>query len=556
MVPIVTLLCYNDCMMIRDTIQKMIAQAIASAQKKGQLPSFVVPAIPIEHPAQAAHGDYTTTIALPLAKIVGKNSREVAEIIKFQVSSFKFQVVDRIEIAGPGFINFFLSEKFLRSEIARVKKAGSRYGNATFGRKKKIHLEFISANPTGPLTLANGRGGFTGDVLGNVLTRAGYTVRREYYVNNAGNQVRVLGQSALAAAALAPQDEKHYQGPYIKEWAMLHRKEIVGKDVTAVGTQFAHDLLTTMIQPSIARMGIHFDRWFLESSLYEKNAAAIAMALATLKKKKMVYEKDGAMWFHTTKFGDDKDRVLMTSDGYPTYFLVDIAHYATVRKEGWGRYINILGADHHSYVTRAKAAATVLGYKRFDVILMQLARLMDKGKEVRMSKRRGTYVTIDDLLDEVPVDVARFFFLMYTATTHMDFDLALAKEQSQKNPVYSVQYAYTRLVSILKKTHAIHETTSLPRDLVSLPMHPAERALMAALLRWPELLHDVAQSYEVHRLPAYALQLADTLHAFYEQCRVITDAGVDEKRRAIVEAAAIVFRNLLTTMGISQPEKM
>lgn len=297
-------------------------------------------------------------------------------------------------------------------------------------------------------------------------------------------------------------------------------------------------------------MGIRFDRWFLESSLYEKNAAAIATALAALKKKKMVYEKDGATWFQTTKFGDDKDRVLMTSDGYPTYFLVDIAHYAIVLAEGWTRYINILGADHHSYKTRAQAAATVLGYKQFDVIIMQLVRLMDNGKEVRMSKRRGTYVTIDDLLDEVPVDVARFFFLMYTTTTHMDFDLTLAKEQSKKNPVYSVQYAYTRLMNILKKTEGVARAEG------HTTLDPAERALMIALFRWPELLLDVAKNYEVHRLPAYALALADTLHAFYEQCRVMTDAGVDPKRRAIVEAAAIVFRNLLQTMGISQPEKM
>lgn len=535
----------------------MIAQAIAAAQKKGVFPAFVVPDIRIEHPAQTTHGDYTTTIALQLAKIVGKNSREVAEIIKFHVSRFlptgqagTFHAIDRVEIAGPGFINFFLSEKFLRAEVTRIKKAGEHYGTATIGKKKKIHLEFISANPTGPLTLANGRGGFTGDVLGNVLTRAGYTVRREYYVNNAGNQVRTLGASVLAAIGDADPDEKHYQGSYIKEWAIAHQKEISGKDVTTVGTQFAHELLTTMIQPPIARMGIRFDRWFLESSLYEKNSVAIEQALATLKKKKMVYEKDGATWFQTTKFGDDKDRVLMTSDGYPTYFLVDIAHYAIVLAEGWSHYINILGADHHSYKTRAQAAATVLGYKQFDVIIMQLVRLMDQGKEVRMSKRRGTYVTIDDLLDEVPVDVARFFFLIYTTTTHMDFDLALAREQSQKNPVYSVQYAYTRLVNILKKTEGV------PRTKGDEPFAPAEHALATALLRWPELLHDVAQSYEVHRLPAYALLLADTLHAFYEQCRVMTDAGVNVKRRAIVEAAVIVFRNLLQTMGISQPERM
>ncbi len=550
-------------MLTRETIQKIVAKAIASAQKEGQLPSFVVPKIRIEHPTQATHGDYTTTIALQLAKIVGKNSRDVAAIIVQQIQGAplhaRVPLVAKIEIAGPGFINFFLSEKFLRAEVTRIKKAGEHYGNATIGKKKKVHLEFISANPTGPLTLANGRGGFTGDVLGNVLVRAGYTVRREYYVNNAGNQVRTLGASVLAAIGEATPDEKHYQGPYIKEWALSHRKEITGKDVTTVGTQFAHELLTTMIQPPIARMGIRFDRWFLESSLYEKNSAPITAALATLKKKKMVYEKDGATWFQTTKFGDDKDRVLMTSDGYPTYFLVDIAHYATVLAEGWSHYINILGADHHSYKTRTQAAATVLGYKRFDVIIMQLVRLMDQGKEVRMSKRRGTYVTIDDLLDEVPVDVARFFFLMYTTTTHMDFDLALAKEQSQKNPVYSVQYAHTRLASIVKKAQGLpqmQETKFPPRNLVSSRMHPAEHALITALLRWPELLCDVAQSYEVHRLPAYALELADTLHAFYEQCRVMTDAGVNVKRRAIVEAAVIVFRNLLQTMGISQPERM
>ncbi|MBI4276432.1 arginine--tRNA ligase [Candidatus Uhrbacteria bacterium] len=538
-------------MTIRDSIHALLAHAIEG-----------VADIPLTVSEHAVHGDYTTPIALTLAKEWKEAPRVIAERIAALIQKAQHPIIERVEIAGPGHLNFFVRKEVLWKQVPKIIKAGEGYGASKIGKKEKVVVEFISANPTGPLTLANARGGFFGDTLANVLTLTGHRVQREYYVNDAGNQVRTLGESVLAALGEAVPSEKHYQGSYIKEWAELHRKEIHGKDVTTVGAQFAKEILTDWIQPPVAKMGIHFDRWFRESTLHKKPEArsqkqeakesAVDRALVLLKKKGHVYEHEGAIWFRTTTFGDDKDRVLVTSDGYPTYYLADIAHYMVIRKEGWKRYINFLGADHHGYIGRAKAAGAVLGYTQFDLLIMQLVKLMSGGQEVRMSKRRGTYVTIEDLLDEIPVDVARFFFLMYASSSHLDFDLDRAKEQSSKNPVYYVQYAYTRLGQILKKADGITESQN-HRITES---HPAETALLKFLFRWPELVEDVSRTYEVHRIPTFALKLADHLHAFYDSCRVIDNGRVHKHRLQLVRAAHAVFGAILKTTGISRPERM
>ncbi len=559
-------------MTTRDTIQQMLTEAVAGLVVVGEEEKYPMPKeIPLATPEHAAHGDYTTPIALSLGKLWKQSPRDIASSLHIVLEDLNgdsdgsgTHVLERIEIADPGHLNFFVRKEMLWKQLPKIIKAGESYGASKIGKKEKIVVEFISANPTGPLTLANARGGFFGDTLANVLTLTGHRVQREYYVNDAGNQVRTLGESVLAAIGEAALSEKHYQGSYIKEWAEKHREEIHGKDVTTAGTQFANEILETWIKPPVARMGIHFDRWFLESTLHEKKygKSAIDSTLALLAKKNCTYKNEGALWFATTKFGDDKDRVLVTSDDYPTYYLVDIAHFLVIYKEKWKRYINLVGADHHGYIGRAKAAASVIGYTQFDLLIMQLVKLMSQGQEVRMSKRRGTYVTIEDLLDEIPVDVARFFFLMYASSSHLDFDLDRAKEQSSKNPVYYVQYAYTRLGQILKKAEGITETLKHPpaprlrRAGRITESHPAEIALLKYLFRWPELLEDVARTYEVHRIPAFAMKLADHLHAFYDACRVIDEGRVHKHRLELVRAAHAVFGSILKTMGISRPERM
>lgn len=554
-------------MTIRDLIQELLWKAVrASAggiiDENGIAHPKPLPKdIPVQTPDHAAHGDYTTPIALTLAKMWGENPDDCASELMILCEDFyenidqkRYVCIDRVERAGPGFLNFYLKPEVLWKGLSTIIKQGESYGASKIGKKEKVVVEFISANPTGPLTLANARGGFFGDTLANVLALTGHTVRREYYVNDAGNQVRTLGESALAAIGGAAASEKHYQGPYIALWAREHEKEIRGKDAATVGKQFADEILHTMIRPPVTKMGIQFDRWFLESTLHEKSRgkSAIDRTLALLKKKGHVYVEEGAVWFRTTTFGDDKDRVLITSDGYPTYYLVDIAHFLVVYTEGWKRYINLVGADHHGYIGRAKAAGAVIGYTRFDLLIMQLVKLLSGGQEVRMSKRRGTYVTVEDLLDEIPVDVARFFFLMYASSSHLDFDLDRAKEQSSKNPVYYVQYAYTRLGQIMKKASGIKKA----RKQESKKAHAAEAALLKFLFRWPELLEDVAHTYEVHRIPAFAMKLADQLHTFYDSCRVIDGDRVHKHRLDLVRAAHATFGSILKTMGISRPERM
>jgi arginyl-tRNA synthetase len=529
-------------MTIRDQIQRRLKKAVKAAY-----PDLDIDPI-VSYPELSLHGDYATNVALEHAKDAGTDPRVFASAVVAELEREKGKLIDRVDIAGPGFINVFLTDSALIELTSTIIARGVQYGEGDAGTGARIQIEFISANPTGPLTLANGRGGFTGDVLSNVLTRAGYTVHREYYVNDAGNQIRTLGASALAAIGTVEPDEKHYQGDYIAAWAKENEVAIKEQTPEEVGSAFSAHILETMIKPSVAQMGITFDRYFLESSVHANERAAIREAQDVLKKKDAVYEQDGATWFKSTDHGDDKDRVLINSAGEPTYILADIAHYQAVLQDGWARYINILGADHHGYVARARAAALLIGYEQFDAIVMQLVRLMENGKEVRMSKRRGAFVTMDDLLDEVPVDVARFFFLMYAPETHMDFDLTLAKEKSKNNPVYAVQYAYVRLGKIIEKANGLEVQRA------DKPLEDAERELLVLMARWPEVLLDVARTYRVNALPTYATKLADALHRFY--ARVIDAGIVDAGRLEHVRAAQIVFANVLSTMGISRPEEM
>ena len=484
------------------------------------------------------HADYSSNIALLLAKKLGKNPREVAEEIK---SKIKSELFSKVKIAGPGFINFYISEKYLQDGLQKILKQKEKFGNLKLGREK-FNIEFISANPTGPLTLGNGRGGFGGDVLAKVLTKAGYKVSKEYYVNDTGAQIKKLGHSVIG------DEEAVYKGEYIDKL----RKEVKGKNPEEIGGTAGKIILEKMIKPSVKKMGISFDKWFSEKDLYKTKA--VDRAITELVKKGFTYESEGALWFKSSELGDDKDRVLIRADGLKTYFASDVAYLRNKFERGFDKIVMFLGADHYGYIARLEAACHALGYKKENVtaLVLQLVKLFENGKEIRMSKRTGNYVTIDELIGEVGLDVTRFFFLQRSLNTHFNFNMDLAKEKSDQNPVFKVQYAYARINSILKKASAKPNGKNL--DLLK---EPAEMELVKQLIRFSEIVEDTANDYQLQRLPTYALELAEVFHKFYEKCQVILeDKKLMEARLSLISATKIVLKNTLDLIGISAPEKM
>lgn len=531
----------------------------------------------INYPPSSDLGDYSCNVAMILAPLLKKSPLELAKELKENLTADKMW--QRVEVAKPGFLNFYLSEKILQNNLKEILKAKDKFGSLKPIKKEKIMVEFISANPTGPLTLANGRGGFSGDVLANVLKLAGHIVEREYYINDYGNQVRLLGHSVLKDS------EAQYSGEYIDE--LGKRKEIlkhlpamlskamragikddkIKKDnfVMLVGEVAAKIILAEMIKPVVKKVGIKFDHWFSEKKLHD--SGQVEKIFNYLNKKDLVYKHDGAWWLKTVnneqlktnsneeKENDEKDRVLIKSDGEKTYFLVDIAyHLDKFKKRKFDRVINLWGADHHGYVARMKQAMTLLGYcNQLEILLMQMVRLIKNGQEYRMSKRAGVYITLAELIDEVGLDVARFFFLMHANNKQMDFDLDLAKERSNKNPVFYVQYAHARICSVLKNAHEL----TLIKNTNAHELNNSEKELIAELIKWPDLILEVAKNYEVHKIPFYAIALADKFHNFYEQCRVIEEKNqVNEFRLNLVKASKQVLENILKTLGVGAPEKM
>jgi len=528
--------------MIREEIRKITEKSIKELQKKGVFSAFNIPKIKIEQTGIKEIADYSSGTAMVIAKEDKKSSLETAEILKNQILNTKSIIFEKIEIASPGFINFFLSKEYLQKQVGEILKKKDKFGQLKIGKGKKVNVEFISANPTGPLTLGNGRGGFCGDVLTNVLNKAGYKAKKEYYVNNVGEQVRKLGHSVIGDTSAV------YKGKYIDDL----RKRVKGNNPDDIGEKAAKIILEEMIKPSIKKIGIKFDVWFSEKSLYKKKQ--VKKVLEWLRNEKLAYEKEGALWFKSTKFNDDKDRVLIKSGGETTYLASDAAYLKDKFDRGFEHLIYVWGADHYGYIERVKAMAEALGYKKeqTDFIIMQLVRLFEKGQEVRMSKRTGVYVVLDELIDEVGLDVARFFFLTKSSNTHLNFDLGLAKEHSEKNPVYYIQYAYARMCSIFKKTNLKTQNSKL-----ELLTHNNELELVKKLIQLPEIIGDTAKDYQVQRLPQYAVELATIFHQFYHNCRVISeDKKLSQSRLSLVLATKIVLKNTLDLMGVFAPEKM
>ncbi len=525
-------------------MKRQIQQYIHEAVKSVFGINFDISKIKVDYPPREM-GDFATNIPLFLAKEVGKSPMEVAEKLSKELNSLG--ELDS-KIAKPGFINFFLPEETLWYAVMKINKEKRNFGNSGVKKDKKIHLDFVSANPTGPIHVGNARGGPLGDTLANVFKKAGYEPYREYYVNDTGNQADILGHSILGDA------EAQYSGEYIKD---LKNKTENGnpRKVGEKGTQI---ILEDIIKPSMKKFGIKFDNYFSEKEL--QKSGKVDEVLSALKEKGFIFEKEGATWFKSTEFGDDKDRVVVKSNGEKTYFGTDIAYHQEKLERGFEKLIDIWGADHHGEVARTKGALEALGYKdKLEIILTQFVRVIKDGKEMKMSKRSGTYVSVDDLIEEVGKDATRFFFLMHSAGTHMNFDMSLAKERSEKNPVYYVQYAHARIASILKKAASLELSPEKVRGVNSKnATHPKGRALIVELLKFPDLVFEVSQNYAVHYLPQYAIGLSDKFHSFYSECRVIDESNMDltAQRLELVKAVQIVLAETLRLMGISAPNKM
>ena len=552
--------------MLKHKLAELLTQAAAEAQKSGKLPSVTLPEVIMEHPQNPEHGDYASSLPLKLARVIGSNPLTIASDIAAFIA--RTAEIERVDVAAPGFINFTLSAKWLTGQVNSILESGEAYGNIEFGHDKRVQVEFVSVNPTGPLHVGHGRGAILGSTLSNALTAAGYQVEKEYYINDAGNQIDAFCRSlyaryqqCLGNEAQMPEDG--YFGQYMVELAREIADQKGDKfrnlpEAEAIEQmrQAGLEKIIGQIKADLELMGVTFDVWFNESSLYKNGQYDDVMSL--LKQGGHISEKEGATWFVTTALGEDKDNVVIRSDGSPTYFATDIAyHYDKFLKRRFDTVINIWGADHMGHVSRMKAVVGALGIdpSQLKVIISQMVTLRRGGEIVRLSKRSGDMVTLRELIDEVGADVCRFFFLSRSADSQMDFDLELAKKQSADNPVYYVQYAHARIASILRL--AQERGIDYHDGNVSLLTTEPELTLIRKMLLLPELVETIATTLEPHHLTYYAQDLATVFHSFYKQCRVVSpDEALTRARLKLVEAAKIVLSRTLHLMGMTAPEQM
>lgn len=552
---------------IQDEIKSQINEALEAARNEGLLDFKTVPDFVIEVPRQQNFGDFATNVAMLLAKEAKKNPREIAQTIigRLEVPN---HLVAGVETAGAGFINFRLSPAWLYQVPPQILEEDLTYGRDNLGRGAKIQVEFVSANPTGLLHMGNARGAALGDTIASLLEAVGYDVTREFYINDAGNQIQNFGKSLEARYLQAlghdvPVPDEGYHGVDLVE-TIRGLTAKIGNKYEDTAPELRREMLVRYaleeklqgIKQSLQNFGVKYDVWFSEQSLHD--SGEIEQVIRELQEKGYIYEKEGALWFKSTQFGDEKDEVVVRKNGIPTYFAADIAYHRNKFERGFEEVINIWGADHHGHVSRMKGAVQALGYDpdRLKIILMQMVRLFSGGEILRMSKRTGQYVTLDELLLEVGVDAARYFFLSKSHDATVDFDLDLAKSQSSDNPVYYVQYAHARIMSILRAQAAAGEDLSGPVNF-SLLAASEEHNLIRKLADFPGVVKGAALAAEPHRLPAYAQQLASLFHNFYTNCRVLTeDPELKKARLALCRATQITLRNLLSLMGVSAPERM
>lgn len=556
---------------MKSRLRTLLGDAVKSCVNQGVIEIEAIPSIEIDITKDAAFGDYASNIAMVLAsRVKGKlPPRKLAEVVRGHIRD-NDAILEKVEIAGPGFMNFFIREDVWASLLKDVDDRGNRYGASDYGEGKKIHIEFVSANPTGPLHIGHARGAVVGDVIANIEEVAGFSVFREYYINDAGNQMNNLGKSVLYRyLALLEEDvefpESCYQGDYIKELA----REIIDKegdvyrvrnqeDAVRIFTDYAAAAILDGIKEDLKAFGVVFDNYFSERNLYKDDR--VAKLLKELEAKHVVYSDGETLWFRTTDFGDEKDRVVVRRNGEPTYFAADIAYHHDKYLRGFDDIIDVWGADHHGYIPRMSACIEALGHTRnsLKIVLIQLVSLLRDGVPVPMSTRAGEFVTLKEVVDEVGKDAARYNFLMRRSDSHLDFDLELAKKQSNENPVYYVQYAHARICSILR--NAEEKGYSIPAyndvDLQFLKL-PEEVNLIKAIIRFPEVVEGAAIALEPHRLTFYLNDLAALFHSYYNKHRVLSDeAGLSEARLFLIKTILTVVRNALTLLGVSAPERM
>ena len=524
----------------------------------------------LERPRQAGHGDWATNIAMQLAKPFGMKPRELADKLIDKVPLG--EIVEKAEVAGPGFINFTLASNWITEAIKSTIAQNENYGRVNSGEGRRIQVEFVSANPTGPLHMGHGRGAAVGDITASILDFAGWHVEREYYINDAGLQMELLGKSAqsryfeaLGRGDEAPMPEDGYHGEYMTDIARSfvdkYGEEPAKKPLEETVEFFSVEtgkIVTEMIRKDLEEFGVTFDVWFSEKSLYDNGQ--VEPAMEELKKRDYAYEEEGALWFRSTLFGDDKDRVLIRTNGVPTYFTSDVAYLKNKYDRNFEKLIYVWGADHHGYVPRLKSVNKAFGHPddAVDVLLIQMVNLLRDGKPVQMSKRAGTIITLREIMDEVGVDATRFFFVMRRCDSTLDFDLELAKKATSENPVFYVQYAHARICSIYRELEERGVTLPGIEEFdVSLITDQSEINLAKAISRLPEEVAKSADEFAPHRIAYYATELAEAFHSFYNSQRILgVDEPVMKTRILLMEAAKITLKNVLGLLGVSAPEKM
>ncbi len=560
--------------MIRNQLTELITTAIQAAQQQGDLPAFDLPEIVVERPKDPTHGDYATPVAMGLARMARMAPLQIAAKIIEHLPAADY--VGGVAAAAPGFINIRLAEAWLAGQVETILAEGDHFGRVSLPsfppqraedkRGVKVQVEFISANPTGPLVVGSGRNAVLGDTLANVLATAGYTVQREYYVNDVGTQVDNLGKAMFAryvqALGQPEPDPEEYQGEYLVEMGQVAAQQFGDQylhldraEALAFMRQYALDGILAGLKEDTALIGVHFDNWFSEQSLYDNGT--YGLAFAKLQAKNMTVERDGAIWLKSED-EDDKENVIVRSDGRPTYFASDIAYvWDKLAKRSFDWAIYVWGADHHGHVKRVKNAAGALGLdaEKVTIILYQLVTITRDGIPVRQSKRTGNFITVREVVEEIGPDAFRFMLLTRSADSPMELDLALATKQSNENPVFYVQYGHARIASIFRK--AQEEGASLEGGDVSLLTHPAEMTLVREMLRLREIVAHAAENLAPHHLTYYAQDLATAFHAFYRDCRVVSeDSALTAARLKLVKAAQITLANTLKLMGMSAPERM
>ena len=516
----------------------------------------------LERPPKAELGDYSTNAAMLLAPALGGPPRDIAERLREALSGALGDGADRVEVAGPGFVNFFLADRWYREATSGIVAAGARFGSGEAAALERILIEFVSANPTGPITVAAARGASYGDSLARILEFAGHRIEREYYVNDAGTQVANFAASIAARMRGESPAEGEYTGEYVGELADRLLAEGLSPDEPETLQVAGIEAMRRQIETTLERYRVHFDTWSSERRLQE--AGALEAAIATLRERGHVYESEGATWFRTTTFGDDKDRVLIRSDGEATYFATDIAYHRDKLSRGFDHLITPLGGDHHGYVGRMKAALEALGYSpdTYEAPIMQLVNIVEGGQRARMSKRKGEFITLDALIDDIGVDAARYFMVQRSQDTTLDLDLELARSTSQDNPVYYVQYAHARIASILRKAEReggaeLGDAVALAAAGLAAPAEPAERALVRRLLELPAEVGLAAERRAPHRLCAYAAATAADFHAFYRDCRVVgAEPETERARLALCLAAKQTIATTLDLLGVEAPDEM